>query len=60
MVNLQIPLTTMIDNINRRIAFLRKRGEYEDMVAVDRLSELRGEYTERLGRGETIVVFEKG
>lgn len=54
MVNLQIPLTTMIANIDRRIAFQRERGEYDDVVAVDRLEKLRSEYEARIARGETM------
>lgn len=35
-----IPLPTMLSNIERRIAFLRARGDWEDMVAVDRLEKM--------------------
>lgn len=54
MTNLQIPLTTMIANIDRRIAFQRKRGDYDDQVAVVELKKMRAEYEARIARGETM------
>lgn len=51
-MNLQIPLTTMIANIDRRIAFQKARGDYDDQVAVVELGKLRAEYEARIARGE--------
>lgn len=53
-MNLKITLTTMIANIDRRIAFQRARGEYDDVVAVDRLQKLKAEYEARIARGDTM------
>lgn len=53
-MNIQIPMSAMLENIDRRIEFLRKRGEDEDMITIDALLSLRDRY---VGSGKSSVDF---
>ena len=53
-MNIQIPMSAMLENIDRRIEFLRKRGDDDDIVTIDALLSLRDKY---VSSGKSEVSF---